>query len=134
MSKVKPEKVCHSVEEASDLIKHLANPNRLAVICYLMDAPRSVAELEQDLGIAQPTLSQQITQLREAGIITGQRNARSVTYRIDDSRVLPLVHALRLVFAELNDLRMEKRRAEAARNSGTPSASGGDADLFGMFD
>lgn len=120
MAKVKPEKVCHSVEEASELVKHLANPNRLAVICYLMDAPRTVAELEEDLGISQPTLSQQITQLREAGIISGERQARSVTYRINDQRVMPLVHALRMAFAELNDLRMERRRAEAA--AGAPMA------------
>ncbi len=113
MAKVRPEKVCHSVDEASELIKHLANPNRLAVICYLIEAPRSVAELEEDLGISQPTLSQQITQLREAGIITGQRQARSVTYRIRDQRIMPLVHALRMAFAELNDLRMEQRRAAA---------------------
>ena len=109
VSKRKPEKVCHSVEEASALIKHLANPNRLAVICYLMEAPRTVTELEEDLGIPQPTLSQQLTQLREAGMILGQRQARQVTYRIDDARILPVVQALRLIFAELNDIRMQNR-------------------------
>ncbi|MDH2326906.1 metalloregulator ArsR/SmtB family transcription factor [Cereibacter sp. SYSU M97828] len=128
MAKVKPEKVCHSVEEASELIKQLANPNRLAIVCYLMEAPRTVADLEGDLGISQPTLSQQITQLRNAGIVTGQRQARSVTYRIEDARVLPLVQALRLVFADLNDVRMEKRRAAAAARH-LPAA-----EAFGMFD
>ncbi|SDX11242.1 ArsR/SmtB family transcription factor [Celeribacter indicus] len=112
MSKRKPEKVCHSVEEASALIKQLANPNRLAVICYLIEAPRTVAELEEDLGIPQPTLSQQLTQLREAKMIIGQRQARQVIYRIEDSRVLPLVQALRLIFAELNDIRMQNRGGE----------------------
>ncbi|WP_367196907.1 ArsR/SmtB family transcription factor [Amorphus sp. 3PC139-8] len=109
MSKRKPEKVCHSVVEASELIKHLANPNRLALICYLMEAPRTVTELEEDLGIPQPTLSQQLTQLREAGMIARQRQARSATYWINDARVLPLVQALRLVFAELKDIRMQER-------------------------
>ncbi|AJE48760.1 nodulation protein nolR [Celeribacter indicus] len=112
VSKRKPEKVCHSVEEASALIKQLANPNRLAVICYLIEAPRTVAELEEDLGIPQPTLSQQLTQLREAKMIIGQRQARQVIYRIEDSRVLPLVQALRLIFAELNDIRMQNRGGE----------------------
>jgi len=109
VSKRKPEKVCHSVEEASQLIKHLANANRLAVICYLMEAPRSVTELEEDLGIPQPTLSQQLTHLREAGLITGQRSARNVTYRLEDARILPVVQALRLVFSELHDIRMQRR-------------------------
>lgn len=127
MSKRKPEKVCHSVEEASELIKQLANPNRLAVICYLMEAPRSVTELEEDLGIGQPTLSQQLTQLREAGVIIGKRSARNVTYRINDARVLPLVQTLRLIFAGLDDLRME-RRAQA------PGPAHGPHDMDGMFD
>jgi DNA-binding transcriptional ArsR family regulator len=109
MSKRKPEKVCHSVVEASDLIKHLANPNRLALVCYLMEAPRTVTELEEDLGIPQPTLSQQLTQLREAGVIARQRQARSATYWIDDARVVPLIQALRLMFSELKDIRMQNR-------------------------
>lgn len=124
MSKRKPEKVCHSVEEASELIKQLANPNRLAVICYLMEAPRSVTELEEDLGIGQPTLSQQLSQLREAGVIVGKRSARNVTYRINDARVLPLVQTLRLIFAGLDDLRMEKRANEAGHRPA----------IDGMFD
>lgn len=128
MSKRKPEKVCQSVEEASELIKHLANPNRLAVVCYLMEAPRTVQDLESDLGIGQPTLSQQLTQLRDAGLIVGKRTARNVTYRIDDARVLPVVHALRLIFSGLDDLRMERRQAEAAATSGTGALPDG------MFD
>ncbi|WP_339114716.1 metalloregulator ArsR/SmtB family transcription factor [Thioclava sp. GXIMD2076] len=119
MSKRKPERVCHSVEEASELVKHLANPNRLAVMCHLMDAPRSVTELEEDLGIPQPTLSQQLSILRDADLIVGMRQARSVIYRIEDARVLPLIQALRLIFAELNDLLMQKR-------SNFP----GDMDMF----
>ncbi|MDQ0314960.1 ArsR/SmtB family transcription factor [Amorphus orientalis] len=120
MSKRKPEKVCHSVVEASDLIKQLANPNRLALVCYLMEAPRTVTELEDDLGIPQPTLSQQLTQLREAGVISRQRQARSATYWINDARVLPLVQALRLVFAELKDIRMQDRGPMDGMTPGMP--------------
>ena len=80
MAKVKPEKVCHSVEEASELVKHLANPNRLAVICYLMEAPRSVAELEEDLGISQPTLSHHLKKRTDAGLITRQQRGRWAHY------------------------------------------------------
>ena len=120
MSKRKPEKVCHSVVEASDLIKHLANPNRLALVCYLMEAPRTVTELEEDLGIPQPTLSQQLTQLREAGVIARQRQARSATYWIDDARVVPLIQALRLMFSELKDIRMQNRSPMDDKMPGMP--------------
>ncbi|MXN17764.1 metalloregulator ArsR/SmtB family transcription factor [Pseudooceanicola sp. GBMRC 2024] len=108
MTKRLPQNVCKSVDEASSFIKTLANPNRLAIVCSLMEAPRTVTELEQGLGIPQPTLSQQLTLLRDAGIIVGRRSARVVTYRIGDARVLPVVQSLRLVFSGLSDLHAEK--------------------------
>ena len=51
MTKKNPVKVCKSVGLASDLLKSVANPNRLAILCYLMEKQCTVAELEEDLGM-----------------------------------------------------------------------------------
>ncbi|MCL4068031.1 metalloregulator ArsR/SmtB family transcription factor [Pseudomonas sp. GX19020] len=96
------------------MLKTIANPNRLAIVCHLMEADRSVAQLEEDLGISQPTLSQQLTWLRNAGVIQGRRDARNVVYGIDDRRIRALVHTLRMLFTDLEDLTMQKRRAVQA--------------------
>ena len=48
-----------NVDEASDFLKKLSNPNRLMIVCSLVDRERSVRELENALGIRQPGLSQQ---------------------------------------------------------------------------
>lgn len=42
--------MCRSVGEASALLKSIANPNRLSIVCLLLEGERSVAERERELG------------------------------------------------------------------------------------
>ncbi len=130
-NKRSPALVCKSVDEASELLKTIANPNRLAIVCHLMERERSVAQLEEDLGIGQPTLSQQLTWLRQAGVIRGQRDARNVVYDIEDRRIRTLVHSLRILFSDLEDLTMQKR-IHAARADSDEAGPGPMDDV--MFD
>ena len=67
------EDMLKNVGEASDFLKKLSNPNRLMIVCALVEGERSVRELEDGLGIRQPGLSQQIAELREAGLIAGRK-------------------------------------------------------------
>jgi DNA-binding transcriptional ArsR family regulator len=97
----KSSRVCRSVGEASDLLKSIANPNRLSIVCMLLEGERSVSELETELGIRQPTLSQQLTELREAGIVATRRNAKRIIYRVADPRAARIVELLREMFSDL---------------------------------
>jgi DNA-binding transcriptional ArsR family regulator len=62
-------------------LKKLANPNRLMIVCALVNGERSVRDLEDSLGIRQPGLSQQIAELRDAGLIAGRKESKSVFYQ-----------------------------------------------------
>ena len=104
MAKPISPKLCSSVGEASDLVKMLANPNRLAIVCFLMEHESAVAELEHELGIRQPTLSQQLGELRDAGLIEARRDGKAVIYRVDDDRARRLVLVLRELFSGLDDV------------------------------
>lgn len=104
MTKPVSSRVCRSVGEASELLKLVANANRLAIVCYLMETEASVSTLEEELGIRQPTLSQQLTELREAGIIEGRREGRAIVYRVADPRVETIVYTLRNMFSGLDDV------------------------------
>lgn len=92
------EAMLEKVGEASGLLKGLANRNRLMIVCALAEAERSVAWLESELGIRQPTLSQQLTALRAANIVKARREARSVHYSLTDARAGRLVEALYDIF------------------------------------
>lgn len=84
--------------EAAALLKTLANHNRLMIVCTLVEGEQSVAQLEELLGIHQPTLSQQLTVLREAGIVAARRDAKHVFYRVAEDKAALLVTALYEIF------------------------------------
>jgi DNA-binding transcriptional ArsR family regulator len=92
-------------EAASSFMKSLANPNRLMIACALLDGERSVGDLETDLGLRQPSLSQQLAELRESGIVEARREAKQVFYRISDQRAVALLATLHQIFCgEMPDL------------------------------
>lgn len=98
---MKPSLLCRDIGEASDLLRAMGNANRLAILCLLLEGERSVMEMEVALRIAQPTLSQQLTALRAAGLISARRQAKHVIYRLADARAAALIGTLRGFYAEL---------------------------------
>jgi DNA-binding transcriptional ArsR family regulator len=85
-------------EAAGAFMKSLANPNRLMIACALLYGERSVGDLETDLGLRQPSLSQQLAELRESGVVEARREAKQVFYRISDQRVVALLATLHQIF------------------------------------
>lgn len=84
--------------EAAELLRQLANPNRLLILCHISQEERSVGELEQDLGIKQPGLSQQLAELRQSGLVKTRRESRSIFYSIADDRAQSVMAMLYEVF------------------------------------
>ncbi|MDP3166054.1 MAG: metalloregulator ArsR/SmtB family transcription factor, partial [Hydrogenophaga sp.] len=62
--------------EACALMKVLSNPDRLMLLCELADGERNVGELEEALGIVQPTLSQQLAVLRAEDLVSTRRDGK----------------------------------------------------------
>lgn len=84
--------------EAAAFLKKLANPHRLMIACALVGGELSVRELEEMLKLRQPGLSQQLAELREAGLIVARRQSKSVYYRLADDRIEALVGLLHEMF------------------------------------
>jgi len=95
-----PKVKCRAIGAASDFLKAMSNPVRLSILCVLMEGARTVGELEDILDVHQPTLSQQIGELRDAGIIVGARQAKAVLYRLSDPRAGQIIGHLRLLFPD----------------------------------
>lgn len=77
--------------EAADLLKLIGNPNRLAILCRLCEGEASVGEMETELGIRQPTLSQQLGEFRKAGLVGFRREAKVVFYSLADGRTRSII-------------------------------------------
>lgn len=67
-----------------DVLKALADYNRLAIMCYLQNGVRCVCEIEQILSISQSATSKHLNKLRMAGLITAEKKAQWVYYVIPD--------------------------------------------------
>lgn len=83
---------------AGQLLKTLANPDRLLLLCQLSQGERNVGELEALLGILQPTLSQQLAVLRREGLVDTRRDGKQVYYRISSPAALALINTLYQLF------------------------------------
>lgn len=84
--------------EAADFLKKFAHPSRLMIVCALVDGERSVRDLEDTLGIRQPGLSQQIAELRDAGLIVGRKESKNMFYRLADGRVSEFIDLMFRMF------------------------------------
>ena len=90
--------LCQSVDEPVRLLKVLANPERLQLLCRLAISECHVSRLQEELGILQPTLSQQLAVLRREGLVVTRREGKQIHYRVVDERVLQLIGLLHQLF------------------------------------
>ena len=72
----------------------LANPERLLLLCQLSQGEFSVGELEEQLGIHQPTLSQQLGVLRNQQVVATRRDGKNIYYSVADPAVLEILVVL----------------------------------------
>ena len=94
------EKMKASATLASRLMKVLSNPDRLMLLCQLSQGEKRVGDLEEILGIVQPTLSQQLTVLREEELVTTRREGKNIYYQISSPKALAVMHVLYQEFCE----------------------------------
>ena len=66
----------------AEILKVLADDTRLAVVRQLMSGPRHVGEINEELQVESTLLSHHLRVLREAGIVTGERDGKAVLYQL----------------------------------------------------
>ena len=72
----------HTASEACNLLKCLANPHRLMLVCHLLEGRKSVNELVALVGISQSNMSQHLAQLRLNGVVAAEREAQTIYYSV----------------------------------------------------
>jgi DNA-binding transcriptional ArsR family regulator len=84
------ERMTDNAKRASDFLKALAHESRLMMLCILAEGEKSVSELEQELGLRQPTVSQQLARLRADGLVSTRREGKTIYYTVasDDTRTV----------------------------------------------
>jgi DNA-binding transcriptional ArsR family regulator len=80
--------------KAAELLKALANEQRLLILCHLAQGPLSVGQLNERLPLSQSALSQHLAVLRESGIVATEREAQSIRYSLPAGVVHRLIDVL----------------------------------------
>jgi DNA-binding transcriptional ArsR family regulator len=85
--------------QAAQLLKLLANENRLLILCRLALARElSVNDLAEAVGLSQSALSQHLAKMRDEGLLATRREAQAVFYRIADPKASQLLALLKSIY------------------------------------
>ena len=87
-----------AADEASALLKALANRHRLLIMCQLTEQERSVGELAEFLKIRDSTVSQHLALLRKDGLVSARRDGQTIWYSIGSDQARELVRTLYKVY------------------------------------
>lgn len=92
-----------NAQAASQLLKTLANPNRLMVLCNIVKQERTVGELEKLIGLSQSALSQHLSRLRHEGIVECRREGQSAYYSLKDEGARRVLEVLYGIYCETDN-------------------------------
>ena len=89
-------------KEIAELLKVLANDNRLSILCELIRGPRTVGTLGVSVpGIGQSALSQHLALMKAHGILDSVKAGQNVTYFIADRRIEAVIGVLRQQYCDM---------------------------------
>ena len=83
-----------AADQAVAALKLLANVERLLLLCQLSQGEMCVGDLETQLDIRQPTLSQQLGVLRNEGVVATRREGKNIYYSVADPNLLEILGVL----------------------------------------
>lgn len=98
-TKTDAHELAQRADEAADLLRLLANENRLRILCHLIERDEeSVNELATAVGLSQSALSQHLARLRRDNLVSTRRAGQTIYYSVPPSNALPLLKALKEIF------------------------------------
>jgi DNA-binding transcriptional ArsR family regulator len=85
-------------EEVADLLKLVAHPNRLKILCCLIDGDKSVSELEEFCGASQSSVSQYLAKMKSEKILSAKRDGKSIRYSLTNKEIKKLIEKMKDIF------------------------------------
>jgi DNA-binding transcriptional ArsR family regulator len=83
-----------SADKACGLMKVLSNRDRLMLLCQISLGESCVKDLEDNLDIHQPTLSQQLTVLRNENLVKTRKEGKNIYYSLDSDIAMSVISLL----------------------------------------
>nr|WP_314900437.1 metalloregulator ArsR/SmtB family transcription factor [uncultured Deefgea sp.] len=87
---------------ATQTLKIMGNEDRLLLLCQMVDGEKFVSDFEELLDIRQPTLSQQLGVLRNAGLVNTRRDGKRIYYSLASDEVQQLLNLLYALYCPID--------------------------------
>ncbi len=84
--------------EVSDILKTMAHPERLMVLCQLVDGEIGVSQLQQGTSLSQSAFSQQLSVLKKHNLVKVRKESQQVFYSLADERIKTLIGSFHSIF------------------------------------
>ncbi len=97
--------------DAALLLKALAHPVRLMVLCRLVEREYAVSEMVNGCDLSSSALSQHLAILRSKRLVRTRRESQHIYYSIERGRALAIIQALYASYCG----KARKSRAQADR-------------------
>jgi len=81
-STIDPSALDERAEDAATLLKSLANPVRLKMLCAMVDGEQAVGAIAARVGVRETVISQHLMRLRAEGLVTFRRQGTTVFYAL----------------------------------------------------
>jgi DNA-binding transcriptional ArsR family regulator len=83
------------------IFKVLANPARVAILQYLSSRKGCICnDIVEEIGLAQPTVSQHLKELKQIGLIQGEIEGKKICYCINQDKWRELQNIMNTFFRE----------------------------------
>jgi DNA-binding transcriptional ArsR family regulator len=89
-----------NAKEVSDLLKIMAHPERLMVLCQLNRGEVGVGQLQQGSSLSQSAFSQHLSVLRKHGLVMIRKESQQVYYSLADHRSSKIIESLEMIFCD----------------------------------
>ena len=76
------------------IFKALSHPTRIAILELLRNGEQCVCHFEASLGLRQAYISQQLSALRKAGILSKRRDGWNIYYRVNNAEIYTLLDSV----------------------------------------
>lgn len=107
------ERLARSANEAAELLSALASPNRLMILCNLLNGEMAVLPLAEAVGMSQSALSQQLAKLRALRLVSARREGRTIYYSVTSDKVGRIMDQLYDMYCVAGEKAREREAAAA---------------------
>ncbi|MBL4814727.1 metalloregulator ArsR/SmtB family transcription factor [Shewanella sp.] len=87
-----------NAENAAKWLKAIANPNRLMILCLLLDNELSVTQLNETVPLSQSALSQHLAVLRSQDLVSTRKSSQVVYYSLKNEQVTEIISIMHKQF------------------------------------